>query len=659
MAQTAETTVYRAILLPSNEVPALNNTARGIADVVTSVVRDGGGQIVSGNIDILLRTTLTAANTATGLNLHNGIAGQTVPIALSTGLTTANSRPLQTGADSIHIAIPVRGDNAATLASLRALFQDPTKFYLNMTSSDQANGLMRGQLIKTQVAVLMAVLNSGNVTPAPNNNGTGIGQVVAIGTRDAAGNWNSGEVYCWATSTTDDSSAFNGFHIHTGQAGVAGAIGITAAVPAGIAPDPSGTALVGPLQTEITTSIVAQTGAFTNLFVNPGSLYLDLHTTLNPNGILRAQLRPTDSATFSLLLDSANETAPPPVRAAAPANFTLYTLRNENGTVAAGTVLTDLNLRFPTAQQFLGLYLQDGAPLTDGPISFKAAPDFFSDTGFGNYYGWTGPILNLAAVNDLVQNPENHYFNLHSLDFPAGVARAQTGGAAARAVVAAVIPANLDKSANAMAPGGLISIFGSNLAKIADDLSGWSGRQLPTLLNGASVTIGGIRAPLVYVSPNQINAQVPVEIPAGVQTVTVDNGSGPGAAFSINIIAAAPAIFFYPVAAVLKNANFSLVSATNPARAGEVLLVYATGLGQTTPAGRTGALTAGDSIAQTATVSATIGGKAAPVVYSIASPGFAGLYQVAVTVPSGVSGAVALQILAGTAASNAVPISVQ
>uniref|UniRef100_Q01ZX6 CHRD domain containing protein n=1 Tax=Solibacter usitatus (strain Ellin6076) TaxID=234267 RepID=Q01ZX6_SOLUE len=659
MAQSGETVVFRALLLPASEVPAINNSARGVADVVTSVVRDSSGQIVSGNIDILLRTALAAANTATGLNLHNAGAGQNAAIALSTGLTVANSRPLQNGADSLHIAVPIKGDNSAALASLRALLQDPAKFYLNMTSTDQPNGLMRGQLIQAQVTVLLALLNSDNVAPAPMNSGRGVGQVVAIGTRDAAGNWTTGEVYCWAAAFSDDPTLVNGFHLHLGQTGAAGAIGITVPVPAGAVPDPNGNALLGPLQAEITTSNTTQTGAFTNLFVNPSSVYLDLHTTQNSNGLVRAQLRPTDSAAFALLLDSANESAAPPAHTAAPANFTLYTLRNEDGTVAAATMLTDVNLRFPNPQQFLGLYVHDAAPLADGPISLKAAPEFSSDTGFGNYYAWTAPLANVAAVNDLLQNPENHYANLHSMEQPGGAVRAQFGSAAGRATIAAVIPANLDKAAAAIAPGGLISIFGANLAKVSGGLSGWSGQQLPVALNGAKVTVGGIPAPLVYVSPNQINAQAPLELAAGVQTVTVDNGSGVSNAFSVNVAPMAPAIFFYPVPAILKNANYSLISAGNPARAGDVLLVYATGLGKTTPANRTGSLSATDTLAQTAPVTATLGGKPTAIVYSIASPGFAGLYQVAVTVPVGVTGNVALVIIGGAATSNSVTIPVQ
>ena len=222
-----------------------------------------------------------------------------------------------------------------------------------------------------------------------------------------------------------------------------------------------------------------------------------------------------------------------------------------------------------------------------------------------------------------------------------------------------MLPANLDKTATSIAPGGLISIFGANLAKLTADLSGWTGRQLPVALDAVKATISGIRAPLIYVSPNQINAQAPVELSAGVQTIVVDNGAGPSVALSVNVVPMAPAIFFYPVAAVLKNANFTLVSAANPARAGDVLLIYATGLGQTTPAVRTGGLSPADTLARTASVTATIGSQPATVVYSIASPGFAGLYQVAVTVPAGVTGSVALQISAGAAESNTVTIPVQ
>src|SRR5207249_2187869 len=108
-----------------------------------------------------------------------------------------------------------------------------------------------------------------------------------------------------------------------------------------------------------------------------------------------------------------------------------------------------------------------------------------------------------------------------------------------------------------------------------------------------------------------------------------------------------------------KNRDFSLVTPANPARAGDVVLIYLTGLGQTTPALQTGNLQPGTALNNTGPVTVTIGGQNALVVYSIASPGFAGLYQIAVTVPSGVTGFSDVVVKAGTATSNTVKLSVQ
>src|SRR3954447_382421 len=97
-AQTSETQLFRALLLPANELPAINNTARGVADVTVSIVRDATGAVVNGTIDVYLRSTLNAAVTAPGLNLHNAPAGQAAPPMFSAGLSASNARVLQTGA---------------------------------------------------------------------------------------------------------------------------------------------------------------------------------------------------------------------------------------------------------------------------------------------------------------------------------------------------------------------------------------------------------------------------------------------------------------------------------------------------------------------------------------------------------------------------------
>jgi uncharacterized protein (TIGR03437 family) len=184
-------------------------------------------------------------------------------------------------------------------------------------------------------------------------------------------------------------------------------------------------------------------------------------------------------------------------------------------------------------------------------------------------------------------------------------------------------------------------------------------------MNGVSVTIGGVRAPFYAVTPNQINVQVPFEVTAGSQSVVVTTSNGASAAFNVTVAAVAPSIFILDTAgtgAIVKNADFSLITANNRARAGDTIVIYSTGLGQTTPAVATGALAVPPTggFNNTGTVTVTIGGANAPVVYSIAAPGFAGLYQTAVTVPSGLTGSSAPVILrSGTTASNSVSLAIQ
>jgi uncharacterized protein (TIGR03437 family) len=637
-AQSTESAVFRAVLLPGNEVPAVNSANRGVADVIASVVRDPSGQIVSGTVDFLVRATVGAAVTSTGLDLHAGAAGQNGAVAISTGITASNSRTILSGGDTIHIAAAVTGSDAAALAALRGLFQDPSKFYVELAWTGPPNGAMRGQLQRAQMTVLMGMLSSGDVAPAPNASGHGAAQAVVFATRDGGGNFTSGEVYLTASFNANDSTAISGFHLHLGAA-----IALTAPVPPGLQVDPAGNALLGPIYTEVTVTNATQLGALANLFVNPGAVYVDVHTTANPNGVVRAQLRPTDAAKFPLLLDST------------PAALTIYTLRDEDGGIAAASILADVPYRFPGPTQFLGVFLHDGAAGTDGPISVLLASHFASETGFGHLFTWTPPVANLDTIADILRNPENHYLAIHTFAAPAGAARGQLGAPdTAAPTIGAVLPANLDKSATAIAPGGLVTIFGAHLAKSASSLAGWSGQRVPASLDGVRVTIGGQAAPLLYISGGQINAQAPVELATGSRTVVVENANGVSAAFPVSVAQAAPAAFV-----AVKNSNFSIVSASNPAKAGDILVVYATGLGATTPAQATGVLAASTAFAQTAPVTATVADKPAAVVYSIASPQSIGLYQVAVTVPAGVTGSVPLLLQQGAAESGPIAIMVQ
>jgi len=194
-----------------------------------------------------------------------------------------------------------------------------------------------------------------------------------------------------------------------------------------------------------------------------------------------------------------------------------------------------------------------------------------------------------------------------------------------------------------VSPGTYLSIYGSNFAPANSEWVPWSNYvtngQLPTSLAGVSVSIGGTPAYIEYVSPGQINVLAP-NIGTGSTTVTVSTAAGTSHAFPVTSTAVQPAFFewgSYAVATdpsyhwLVKNGTFS--TPTAPAQPGETIILWGTGFGATTPPAPVGQATPPNQYSVNG-VTVSIGGQAATVLGTALSPGSAGLYQVAVTVPA-------------------------
>jgi uncharacterized protein (TIGR03437 family) len=97
--------------------------------------------------------------------------------------------------------------------------------------------------------------------------------------------------------------------------------------------------------------------------------------------------------------------------------------------------------------------------------------------------------------------------------------------------VAAVIPIVEVTDLSTFAPGELVEIYGTNLALVTTDLSGWPGGSLPSPLNGVSVVLGGHGARLLYVSPGQVDALLPFGAPTGSQSLRSPTPMGPALRF--------------------------------------------------------------------------------------------------------------------------------
>jgi uncharacterized protein (TIGR03437 family) len=192
-------------------------------------------------------------------------------------------------------------------------------------------------------------------------------------------------------------------------------------------------------------------------------------------------------------------------------------------------------------------------------------------------------------------------------------------------------------SQGAIAPGMIVAISGANFATSVQSASTM---PLPTVLGNTSVTFNGVAAPLFSVSASQIYAQAPFNLPAGVASIQVSQGSVLSAAQTVNVAAASPGIFIVDraisAAAVLHAADYSLVTSSSPARPGEYLLIYCTGLGAVGTSVASGAMAPSvppDSTVQPPTVS--IANLSANVTFAGLAPGFVGLYQINVQAPAG------------------------
>ncbi len=209
------------------------------------------------------------------------------------------------------------------------------------------------------------------------------------------------------------------------------------------------------------------------------------------------------------------------------------------------------------------------------------------------------------------------------------------------------------------APGSMISIFGQDLAEATSTADR---TPLPTQLAGVSVQVGDRWAPLYYVSPTQINAMIPFETSGATAAVTVVTGrQTASAAVTLTLGASAPRVFANAQGqgAILNGSrNYVQVDEGNPAKAGDVVVIFCIGLGKVQGDLASGLPSNGE--AALAQVQATIAGRAAQVIFSGLAPGFVGLYQVNAFVPSGVPPGRAEVVLSTAAGvSNKTLISVQ
>jgi uncharacterized protein (TIGR03118 family) len=192
-----------------------------------------------------------------------------------------------------------------------------------------------------------------------------------------------------------------------------------------------------------------------------------------------------------------------------------------------------------------------------------------------------------------------------------------------------------------LAPNTWASILGGALATTSRSWAAtdFSGANLPTVIDGVSVTVNGSPAPISYIGPSQIDFLVPANATAGSAQIQVNNNDQISAAASVTLNAAAPAFFWFTgnkyIAAThtdgaLAGPTTLITGVTTPVMPGETVVLYGTGFGATSPAPPTNeTFPAPLTLATLPTI--TIGGAKATVTYGgLIEPG---VYQINVVVP--------------------------
>jgi len=273
----------------------------------------------------------------------------------------------------------------------------------------------------------------------------------------------------------------------------------------------------------------------------------------------------------------------------------------------------------------------DGGPATSAELRFPSA------------------IVMNPAGNLILADTQNNKLRMLTPSSDPG------GGATPAIKTAGVVTAGEFGAFSSVAPGAWVEIYGANLASRSRSWTDadFSSGKAPTSLDGTRVTIDGQAAFIAYVSPSQLNVQLPSTLTAGEKKLTVTTSAGTSAAYSVTVNSTQPGLYApslfnvsgtqFAGAVLADGATFALPSGAvaganaRPAKPGETLTFYGVGFGPVTPD-----ISAGQVVR---TLNSTeyplevyVGGARAAVTYSGLAPDSVGVYQINVVVPAVASG---------------------
>ncbi|MFN0085027.1 MAG: CHRD domain-containing protein [Blastocatellia bacterium] len=486
----AEIFTVTVMMSPANEVPPITGLAATAGmEVTLNITRDGTGAITGGTARFLGSVAFPGSITITGLHIHEGVTGANGGVRIDSGLSAANPLILATGAGLIDRT----SANITDAALLTRLLTTPTGFYVNLHTSVNPAGAVRAQIIKLTetIAVTVPISPANEVPPIAGLNATGTATITINPVRTpATGVIVGGIVTFTLIYDFGGDVTVTGLHIHEAAAGVNGGVvintGLSGANTLRLTTGKGSLSIPVPLRT------TTEVETMKRLLLNPPNFYVNIHTTVNAGGAMRGQL--------------VAMAAPPVIQQAST-----YFLPTANTNASVSLLITGIDL--------LSSVLINGLPAT-------AVPDLA--TGIITL---TVPSSLLAGNGTLMVQARNGN-GLLSTPIVLVVAGATNS--------TAVTTTDAARFGPLVAPDSIATGFGTNFSTATLPAASF---PPPVLLDGTSVYVNGIPAGIFFISPQQLNYQIPPSVPQGPASIVVVNRNGDVSRGTVNVAPTIPAIF--------------------------------------------------------------------------------------------------------------------
>ena len=307
----------------ANENPPIEGAYSGLGSFHGYRALDSAGRYVTGgglfvmnyNLAPIVAGGASTPQRMTGLHIHRGPAGVNGPVVLDSTLSGATG--FDTPANGVGTVIYVMAaptDAGAAVLALNDMWDAPSGFYMNMHSTTFPSGVIRGQVRAAEnVNMSVNMLTSNEVPAVAGLDARAVSAVQLDLLRNPAGAVTHALVVYSVNFRFPGETTFTGLHIHEGAAGANGPVRIDSGITG--ANNVQTTDGFGNIARIFNVNTDAALAAVNGLLANPEGYYLNLHSTVNPSGVVRGQLATANTAR-PLVLDFISGVSDPSLQVA-------------------------------------------------------------------------------------------------------------------------------------------------------------------------------------------------------------------------------------------------------------------------------------------------------------------------------------------------------